>query len=86
MGTRRLRDEEGSPVKDEQGRDRWVPAEMWTVHLAPVYGNSDPNHENTKFWEASPVGSIQLGTVNAAAVAQFTLEAEFFVDFTEAEK
>lgn len=27
---------------------------MRTVHMQPVYGNGDPNHENTKFWEASP--------------------------------
>ncbi len=31
-----------------------VVAEMRTVHMRPVYGSGDPNHENTKFWDASP--------------------------------
>jgi len=57
---------------------------MNTIHLQPVYGNSDPNHENSKFWAASPNGEIRLGTVNAAAVAQFALDQEFYVDFTPA--
>lgn len=62
-----------------------VPAEVQTIGLAPVYGNGDPNHENTKFWQASPSGQIQLGTVNLAAAQQFELGAEYYVDFTKAE-
>lgn len=76
------------PHKDESGRPdykRPVPGELHTIKMSPVYGNNDPNHENTKFWEASPSGSLTLGTVNAAAVAQFELGAEYYIDFTKAE-
>lgn len=59
--------------------------EMRTVVLSPVYGNGDPNHENTKFWEASPSGEIKLGTINPAAWEKFDLGREFYVDFTLAE-
>lgn len=60
------------------------PVELRTITLAPVYGNGDPDHENTKFWQASPSGSIQLGTINPDAWAAFDLGAEYYVDFTRA--
>jgi hypothetical protein len=56
--------------------------ELWTVRMFPVYGNSDPNHENTKFWEATPSGSFELGTVNKKAVEQLRLGGEVYVDLT----
>jgi hypothetical protein len=62
-----------------------VMKEMHTIKASPVYGNGDPNHENTKFWQASPSGSIELGTVNADAVKQFRLGGELYVDFTPAD-
>jgi hypothetical protein len=54
---------------DEKGRsiDEGVHVEMRTLVFNPVYGNGDPNHENTKFWQASPSGELQLGTVNPEA-------------------
>jgi hypothetical protein len=55
--------------------------EMRTVHMSPVYGNGDPNHENTKFWEASPSGGLTLGTINPAAWQQFELGREYYLDF-----
>jgi hypothetical protein len=58
---------------------------MRTVHMSPVYGNGDPNHENTKFWEASPSGGLTLGTINPAAWQQFELGMEYYLDFTPAE-
>lgn len=64
---------------------RPVVKEMHTIKASPVYGNGDPNHENTKFWQASPSGSLELGTVNADAVAQLKLGAEMYVDFTPAD-
>jgi hypothetical protein len=78
------RDEAGAPVKDERGNYVYVPIEMQTVKLSPVYANGDPNHENSKFWAATPSGSITLGTVNADAVRPFDLGKEFYIDFTEA--
>jgi hypothetical protein len=50
--------------------------EMRTVHMRPVFGNGDPNHENTKFWEASPSGGLTLGTINPEAWQQFELGKE----------
>ena len=52
-----------------------------TIRLAPVNSGSD---ENKKFYEATPSGHIELGTVNQDAAAQFVLGAEIYVDFTPA--
>ena len=60
------------------------PEELRTLHFTPVYGNGDPNHENTKFFKWSPSGSIQLGTVNRAVWEKLKLGAEYYVDFTMA--
>lgn len=60
--------------------------EMKTIVLDPVYGNGDPEHENTKFWNASPSGQVRLGTVNPEAWQYFELGAEYYLDFTKAEK
>ncbi len=78
-----------SVTAEEGGRQnpetrQWEAAEMRTIKLSPVYGHSDPNHENTKFWQATPSGEISLGTVNITAAEQFTLGTEFYVDFTVA--
>lgn len=59
-----------------------------TVEMAPVYANNDPNHENSKFWAASPSGSLTLGTVNGAAVEELEKGlaegGEFYIDITRA--
>lgn len=76
------------PHKDANGRpdySRPERNELHTIKMSPVYGNNDPNHENTKFWEASPSGKLELGTVNAAAAAQFELGAEYYIDFIKAD-
>ncbi len=70
--------------RPDGGYDR-EPMEMRTLIFSPVYGNGDPDHENTKFWEASPSGEIKLGTVNQAAWEQFELGAEYYIDFTRAD-
>lgn len=67
------------------GRQQYEPCEMKTIVMAPVYGNGDPNHENTKFWQASPQGEMRLGTVNADAAAQFLIGKAYYIDFTPAE-
>lgn len=59
--------------------------EMRTVVLSPVYGNGDPNHENTRFWEQSPSGEIKLGTIKPQAWQAFELGREYYIDFTPAE-
>ncbi len=58
---------------------------MKTIKLAPVYKSDDPEDENSKFWAASPNGEIRLGTINMDAAAQFTINANFYIDFTPAD-
>lgn len=70
--------------KTTQGYQKHEPCEMKTIVMTPVYGNGNPDHENTKFWQATPTGEIRLGTVNADAAAQFELGKEYYVDFTPA--
>lgn len=73
-----------SGAKSENGYPKYVPTEMWTVEMSPVYGNGDPTHENTRFWAASPSGSFTLGTVNKAAVDQLELGKEYYFDIAPA--
>ena len=56
----------GRQVPQENGGWVWEPCEQRTVIANPVYGNGDPSHENTKFWEASPSGSLELAVINPA--------------------
>lgn len=71
--------------QDESGRSKWAPTEMRSIKMSPVYGNGDPNHENTKFWQASPIGQFTLGTVNLEASEQFELGKEYYIDIESAE-
>lgn len=63
---------------------RYENMEVRTMKFSPVYGNGDPNHENTKFWRATPSGSLELGTVNKEAWEQFELGKEYYLDFSPA--
>lgn len=74
------RKDDGSP---DYGKPEAV--ELRTLKFSPVYANSDPNHENSKFWNASPSGSLELGTVNPEAWSAFQLGKEYYLDFTPAE-
>ena len=58
---------------------------MKTVKAAPVYGNGDPEHENTKFWAASPGGTFELNVVNPEAVKAFEVGKQFYIDITPAD-
>ena len=60
--------------------------EVQTIVLQPVYGNGDQEHENTKFYAATPSGEIRLGTVNPEAARQFDLNKEYYVEFTSADQ
>ena len=55
--------------------------EMRTLNFTPVSSGSE---ENKKFWEWTPSGSLQLGTVNPTAWEQFQLEKDYYLDFTPA--
>ena len=71
--------------KDEKGNVKTRMTEIRTVVLSPVYGNNDPKHENTQYWDYSPSGEIRLGTINRGAWEQFEIGKEYYVDFTPAE-
>lgn len=71
--------------KNGDGEIDYVPCEMRSIRMTPVYGNGDPEHENTKFWQASPGGSLEMNVMNADAAAVFELGKEYYLDFTLAE-
>lgn len=73
------------PKADNEGRTKWENGEVRTVVMSPVSGGSDPNHENTKFWHASPSGKIELGCANLEAAEAFELGKEYYIDFILAE-
>lgn len=52
-----------------------------SVAMTPVYSGSP---ENEEFFRFTPAGDIKVYTVNAAALAQFDVGKEFYVDFTPA--
>lgn len=63
----------------------WDKEIMSTIVLSPVYGNDDPEHENSKFWRYTPSGEVKLGTVNAEAAEYFELGKEYYLTFEKAE-
>lgn len=81
----RIRTPDGNDyVRDEANYPKTKPCELQTIILAPVYGNNDPKHENSRFWDYSPSGEIRLGTVNPDAWQAFEIGKEYYVDFTPA--
>jgi len=75
------------PHKKEDGTtdaSRPESVEMRSVKFAPVYANNDPKHENSKFWNYTPMGSIDLGTINPGAWQHFEIGKEYYVDFSPA--
>jgi hypothetical protein len=61
-----------------------VPVPSRSISMSPVYGNGNPEHENTKFWEASPSGKLDLNVVNAAAADMFEVGKEYYLDISPA--
>jgi hypothetical protein len=57
--------------------------EIQEIVMAPVY-DPDPTTENGRFFAASPHGEFRVGTVNAEAVADLVLGAEYFIDISPA--
>ncbi len=56
--------------------------EMRTIVLQPVSGDSP---ENLKFWDATPSGRIELGTINPEAWQAFVLSQNYYVHFVLAD-
>lgn len=55
--------------------------ETQVIKLSPVIDGSE---ENKKFYAFTPIGSIELATLNPEAGNQFELGKEYYVDFTPA--
>lgn len=82
------------PRQKEPGKG-WEPdnletVEMRTVMMSPVYANDSPtvyarNHENTKFWSATPSGTVELAMINPEAWEHFKLGREYYLDFSPCE-
>lgn len=84
MTQRQIKNADGSFKKDERGHHCYEPAELRTLVLFPVYHNNNPEHENNKFWEASPSGEFKLGVVNLSAVEHMKIGHEYYIDITPA--
>ena len=55
------------------------------VHFTTVYEPDASKHaENASFTKATPWGDIKMGIDNPAAMAQFEVNKEYYVDFTPA--
>jgi hypothetical protein len=53
------------------------------IEMTPVYSD-DPEHPNRSFWEATPNGKIEMQINNPAALQQFEVGKEYYVDFLPA--
>lgn len=63
---------------------KWERCLVKSVRFAPVYANGDPNHENSKFWQATPSGQLELSFINLDAAAMFVPGREYYLDITPA--
>lgn len=72
--------------KNVDGVNQSVECILFTFKFSPVY-SPDLNHENHKFWEATPSGIIELGSIlNKEASDQFHIGKEYYIDFTQADE
>jgi hypothetical protein len=53
------------------------------ITMSPVCSDTP---ENKTFWKWTPSGRIEFQCINEAAVNQFEVGKEYYVDFTEAVK
>lgn len=67
-------------IVDQRIKSEYRGSETVEVILRPV---TDGSPENKAFWEATPVGQLQMQIETAAADA-FVPGKEFYLDFTEA--
>jgi hypothetical protein len=53
-----------------------------TVSMFPVY-SSDPNHENKKFWDATPNGKFEFYVGDENVIKELELGKEYYIDIRE---
>lgn len=76
----------GAVPKIVDGKKTSETGKVLSLHLYPVYHQDNPNHENTKFWAATPSGELKLNVVNAAACDGLEVGGEYYVDITPAKE
>lgn len=80
-------DDEGNPVYDEiEGGSRRQKYEKFlqpTVQLSAVK-DEDPQSENGKFWQATPMGTVSLTINNPRGAEVFEPGQDYYVDFSPA--
>lgn len=55
------------------------------LEMRPVYANDDAQHENSKFWDASPSGEFKMSVNNMEALKGLEVGKEYYIDISEAE-
>jgi hypothetical protein len=78
MSKTRLKMECGSKQISNEGTEQAYA----NIIMYPVIDGSE---ENKKFWEYTPVADFNFGTSNLAAVEQFEVGKEYYVDIILAE-
>jgi hypothetical protein len=53
---------------------------LYTAKMNAVHSN-DPNHENKRFWDATPGGNVQVTCIKENV---FEVGREYYLDFIEA--
>ncbi len=82
-GSRRKRDENGSWIK-RAGGFVTEPCLSGQIKLVPVYANDDQNHENSKFWDASPSGEFTMSVNNLDALKHLEVAKQYYITIAEA--
>jgi hypothetical protein len=72
-------------VSEKTTRLHWDKSKgtIGTCKLLPVNGGSD---ENKAFYDATPSGSVEFGTINQSALDSLPLGAEVYIDLSIAPK
>jgi hypothetical protein len=69
-------------VDDGEGGKKWVTEKrtLYGAKLSPVY-SADPDSENKAFWDATPQGSFEVGSIHDGL---FVPGNDYYIDITEA--
>lgn len=89
MSSKRRMNHDGTVHRLPNGAEVWDPMPAVSLKATPVYGNGDPNSENTRFWQSTPNGQLSLSVINKEAMLSLGVETvedltgrELYVDLT----
>jgi hypothetical protein len=74
--------EEQTIWNNSQGQGSYDRMLIHTVEMVPVSADSDPEHENSKFWDATPTGKLEIGCVPEETVRELKIGQEYYLDIT----